>query len=83
MKRREKIIILIVMVLITMFSLSFVINLLLNKKYVVDEILYASHKSQLEGLHDLITYDYIWMMYFTVFSLIVMMVFGVMLLSKK
>lgn len=71
------------MVLITMFSLSFVINLLLNKKYVVDEILYAKGKNQHEGLHDLITYDYISMMYFTIFSLIVIMVFGVMLLSKK
>lgn len=66
-------------ILLILFSLAvitsivlFNINLLLNKKYAVDEISYTKRPEGLVGIQQIITQDYIYMLYFNIFYILIL-----------
>lgn len=76
MKKGFKIISLIVVVLAVMICLiSESINLVLNKKYVVDQIKYTERKQGLEGIQEIITADYIEIIRLNLFIILILIGF--------
>lgn len=61
--------------------IKFTINLLLNKKYAVDEIIYTDRKEGLLGISEIITKDYLHMIYFNAFFIIILFVLFIYYLS--
>ncbi len=53
---------------------KFTINLLLNKKYAVDEIIYTDRKEGLIGIYEIISKDYLFMLYFNLFFIIILFI---------
>ena len=77
-------------ILLTLFSLVviisivlFNINLLLNKKYAVDEISYTSRPEGLVGIQQIITQDYIYMLYFNILYILILISLIVLILRIK
>mgnify|MGYP000903189964 CR=1 FL=1 len=60
MKKAYKIIGVVAVILtIIGYLISTIINLVLNKKYAVDQIKYTERKQGLEGIQEIVTEDYI------------------------
>ena len=83
MKKTYKIIGLIAfMGAIISFIISATINLLLNKKYAVDEIKYTERKQGLEGIQEIITTDYINTIYSNAFIIVLLIGFTIIFLFQ-
>jgi hypothetical protein len=83
MKRLYKIIGLIIITMIMIFSvISATINLFLNKKYVVDQIKYTERKQGLEGIQKVITEDYISTIYLNIFFIAMIIGFATIIIFQ-
>jgi hypothetical protein len=83
MKNKFKLIILLITGVICFYIISFNLNLLLNKKYAVDEISFTNRKKGLIGLQEIISNDYANMFYLNIFYIILLIGLVVIILIKK
>lgn len=83
MKNKFKLIILLITGVVCFYIISFNLNLLLNKKYAVDEISFTNRKQGLIGLQEIISKDYTNMFYLNIFYVILLIGFAVIILIKK
>ena len=83
MKAKIKIIMILINVLIIVIAILFNINLMLNKKYCVDEISCTKSQQGLVGIQEIITKDYIYMIYFSAFYSVILIILCILYIKKK
>lgn len=83
MKKNYWIIVIILLsVSIITYIISTTINLLLNKKYVVDEISYTDRKKGLEGIQEVISADYVSIFYLNIIIVIFVLIYTIIIIWK-
>ncbi len=86
MKKNKIFIIVIITLILTYLNINSVINNLLNKKYIVDEIATTNTKKGLEGIQDSINLDYAsfrWILFINSIYLILISVYLIYLIYQK
>tara|TARA_Y100000815_G_C13258215_1_gene468179 strand:+ start:413 stop:682 length:270 start_codon:yes stop_codon:yes gene_type:complete len=83
MKKKYKLGIVFINIILLIVAIQFNINLLLNKKFVVDEISHTFTKEGLKGIEEIVSNDYIWMFYFTIFNTLLLIILSIILLRFK
>ena len=83
MKKSVKIIIAILILFGITLIIKFNINLLLNKKYAVDEIPFTNRKEGLVGIQEIISDDYVWMLCFNIAFIAILLILLVIVFFKK
>jgi hypothetical protein len=83
MKAKIKIIMILINVLIIVIAILFNINLMLNKKYCVDEISSTKSQQGLIGIQEIITKDYIYMIYFSALYSVILIILCILYIKKK
>ena len=83
MKLKIKVVVIIFNLLSIIVSIFFAINLLLNKKYAVDEISHTQNSEGLEGIQEIISIDYLSMFYVNIFFVVVLLISTVIFIGVK
>ena len=81
--KKIKIIVVLLSVVLIIFAMMFNVNLLLNKKYVVDEISYTRKQEGLIGIQEIVSQDYIYMLYFNLFYILIFVGMIVLFFKKS
>ncbi|WP_304198245.1 hypothetical protein [Flavobacterium alvei] len=76
MKKINKLALIVITGVICFFVISFNINLILNKKYAVDEIPFTTRKQGLIGVQEIISLDYLYMIYLNIFFVVLLIGFA-------
>ncbi len=83
MTNKRKVIYLIIVGLICLYIISFTMDLLLNKKYAVDEIPYTNRQQGLVGIQEVIEKDYVHMLYLNIGYVFVLIIISIIILTIK
>ena len=83
MTKKAKALIIIIILLFMFMLVQFNINLVLNKKYAVDEISYTHREEGLKGIQEIIENDYIYMLYFNVFYMLLLIGIIILIVTIK
>lgn len=83
MNNKLKITCLVIIGLICLYIISFTMDLLLNKKYAVDEIPFTNRQQGLVGIQEVIERDYMQMLYLNIGYVFVLIVISIILLTIK
>lgn len=75
-----KIILLFVLVFDVFISMKFIINLLLNKKYIVESI---GEGKGLDGIQNIVSLDYQYSVFIILFNIIIIIIFSLYYLIKN